>query len=84
MRHWLRQLSENPQLSWQHFIKGFVVFVIGLAVIAAGLNIHPAIFYLGLAFMLPGFLWAMYGYLGIFLYRMSFGSRLKKPPSRRD
>ncbi len=73
----VKQLAQQPQQAWARFVKGLVIFFIGLAVLIIAGGIHFSLDGLAMAVMLVGFVVAMTGYLAIFISRFN---RLGPPP----
>ena len=68
----VRKFGADPQRNWRRFIIGLLIFISGLS----GLLLHTLsqstwLDILCIIIMLIGFVYAMYGYLGIFASRFN-------------
>ncbi|WP_440054345.1 hypothetical protein ACSLBF_16010 [Pseudoalteromonas sp. T1lg65] len=63
--------GSRPKFSAKLFFTGLALFVISVVLIAAGYYSHHLLQLVGLAFMLPAVILAVYGYIGIFANRFS-------------
>ncbi|OJF69833.1 hypothetical protein BK026_14195 [Alteromonas sp. V450] len=76
--------NQNVHKSWRQFKIGLTVFVAGAAMLFTISHLHLLTYVLSLAVLFGGFIIAMWGYLGIFLQRLSLIKDKKgiKPPSK--
>lgn len=65
----LEKLGSAPAKSWRTFIIGVVAFWISTAGVWLSLYFSPFWFYLALVFVLASFVYAVFGYIGIFANR---------------
>ena len=66
---WIIQLGSQPDKSWQRFFIGLVAFWLAAGMTWFAVDYQAITFYLSAACILPGFIYALYGYLGIFCNR---------------
>ncbi|AWB68996.1 hypothetical protein C2869_11335 [Saccharobesus litoralis] len=65
------QLGANPQRSAQFFWRGFVAFWPCAFLIAYGAVNENIWFYLGITLLIPAFICAIYGYIGMLANRFA-------------
>lgn len=80
----LYKLGSDPVKSWADFKIGFVVFVLGVALVYAGAAFWVWLQIPGIICLVIGGLFALKGYVGIFANRFSQTLNRLTPPDERD
>lgn len=78
----LQKLGQSPNKSFQCFLLGLLSFAIGLGLIYFSTELTQTIQMIGLGLVGLGCLLAIWGYIGIFSYRML--SMMNRHPKTKD
>ncbi|KMT66172.1 hypothetical protein [Catenovulum maritimum] len=66
---WIIRLGSEPDKSWRRFFIGLVAFWIAAGLTWFSVDYQVFWFYLSIILLIPSFLYAVYGYIGIFSNR---------------
>lgn len=80
----MHKLGNDPVKSWADFRIGFVIFVVGVALIYAGAAFWMWLQIPAIILLAVGFFFALKGYLGIIANRFSQTLNRLKPPDDKD
>lgn len=84
LRNLLNRLASQPQVSWQRFKRGLILFGLGVAFILSGAKWWVWLQIPGLGLLAIGIAYAAWGYAGLLAYRLTQAFNRPAPPSLFD
>jgi len=60
----------TPPKGWHRFTRGLLIFALGFGMMLIGAWWWLPLYYVGIATLLCGFIWAMSGYLALLWFRL--------------
>ena len=61
----------TPPKGWHRFTRGLLIFALGFGLMLVGAWWWLPLYYVGIATLLFGFIWAMSGYLALLWFRLT-------------